>query len=131
MKVGRQKINGKRVLRAAAKGRLAKMKEMIESKGVNVNYIGYVGKIALLEALEIKQMDIVRYLVEEKGADLDIAQAKKKATDDDVNDGMTALMFAVTAKRVLDMARYLVEKEVDMDKKDRRGNIVFVWTMIN
>ena len=99
---------------SATKGDLAKIKQLVEQQGVDVNTkitVGrYKGLTALMGASVDGHLEIVKYLIS-TGADVN---AKN-------DDGWTALIFASTTKGHLEIVKYLISKDADINAKRDKG----------
>jgi ankyrin repeat protein len=88
--------------------------EMIElfiKNNVNVNFKDFNGFTALMKAILNDKIDIVRFLVEECKAEVDIQN----------NNGQTPLMYAIS-KQNIEIVKLLVNKGADIYKNDINGN---------
>lgn len=94
---------------SALKGDLAKVKQLIEQQGVNVN-AKYAGGTALMLASTEGHLEIVKYLIS-KGADINAKSDK----------GWTALMAASGEKGHLDVVKYLISKGADINARNDDG----------
>lgn len=91
------------LLSSAEKGDLKKVKSLIKDKKVNINFQGDQKMTALMEAVTMGQMDVVKFLLSKK-ADLEIKN--------EVGD--TALAMAVSNEQ-LEIADYLIKKGAKLD----------------
>ena len=96
---------------SAEKGDLAKIKQLVEQQGVDVNAKdSSTGGTALMYASYSGHLEIVKYLIS-KGADVN---AKS-------DNGSTALIVASGEKGHLEVVKYLVSKGADINAKSDSG----------
>ena len=95
---------------SALNGDLAKIKQLVEQQGVDVNaQYSSTGGTALMYASLRGHLEIVKYLIS-KGADVN---AKN-------DDGWTALMYA-SLRGHLEIVKYLISKGADINAKNDNG----------
>ncbi|MCY4178173.1 MAG: ankyrin repeat domain-containing protein [Endozoicomonadaceae bacterium] len=97
------------LMEAASEGPLETVIFLINN-GADVNIQNNNGNTALMNAVFYKQIEIVKYLVEERGADVNIQN----------NQGNTALMIAAECYDPETMI-YLIEKKADPTIKNASG----------
>ncbi|MEX2443299.1 MAG: ankyrin repeat domain-containing protein [Alkalispirochaeta sp.] len=102
--------------RSVDRNDLAAVREEVNA-GVPVESTDYRDKTPLLMAAEQGRMEIVRYLVEEAGADVN-------ATTPDSRGEITPLRYAIENEDY-EMVRFLVQNGADVNKANRAG-----WTPI-
>ncbi|MBM3198838.1 MAG: hypothetical protein FJZ58_06250, partial [Chlamydiae bacterium] len=104
----------KKFFEAAGNGDLKTIQEGLNQR-VPINAKGYYCRTALMLAAENGKLDIVQYLAEKDGIDLNAKDAL----------GSTALMLAV--ENGLDIVRYLAEKDgIDLNAKNKSGLTVLM-----
>ena len=97
-------------------GDLKAVKEKINETNINVLNVNNMS--LLQEALKNKQDEIARYLIE-KGVGI----------NNQDNQGMVALHYIAVYKNDLTLARVLLQKDADIEIKDKYGNSP-LWTAI-
>jgi len=100
-------------LAAAADGDLARLKRIVQTGHLNLDYANSRGETALMLACRGGHAEVVRYLVEELHVTVDQRFS-------DRGDGWTALMYACYYGRLAE-ARYLVENGADYTLKNSEG----------
>ncbi|NWH67674.1 FEM1A protein, partial [Geococcyx californianus] len=95
---------------ASAAGHLRVVRSLLE-RGACVNQTTLTNSTPLRAACFDGHLDIVRYLVGERGADLEVAN----------RHGHTCLMISCY-KGHQDIARYLLEKGADVNRRSAKGN---------
>ncbi|CAN6292043.1 unnamed protein product [Urochloa humidicola] len=102
---------------AAFEGDIPRLKELVSGKDAKEKArladVSFAGLGALQAAARLGRLDVVRYLVEDLGFDVDSGSAEM---------GLTALCSAALDGK-LDTVRYLLDRGADPNKKDELGEV--------
>jgi len=109
------------VFDAVKMGNLKLLSRIVEERGDDINVedpSGYMGETPLYYAIQKKNIDIIKYLVEH-GADVNKGNSYLKTSLDYVFE------FIHDSSRD-DLIKYLVEHHADVNKGDRGGNTILI-----